>query len=70
MYQLIVVFCLTQKVFIPGDNDVGGEGFEMKEKWKFNRFFKNFDRIDNRSSSDVINVKFVDFFKVCVQVVV
>lgn len=52
-----------QKVFIPGDNDVGGEGFEMKEKWKFNRFFKNFDRIDNRSSSDVINVKFVDFFK-------
>src|SRR6218665_473602 len=58
--------CFTQKVFIPGDNDVGGEGFEMKEKWKLDRFFKSFDQNGNRSSSDVINVKFVDFLKVCV----
>lgn len=52
-----------QRVFIPGDNDVGGEGFEMKEKWKVNRFFKNFVHNGNQSSDNVINVKFVDFWK-------
>lgn len=47
-------------MYIPGDNDVGGEGFDPREEWKVNRFRKFF----SATSSQVVSVKFVDFIKV------
>jgi predicted phosphodiesterase len=50
-----------QKIYIAGDNDVGGEGFDRKELWKINRFRQYFNKsIDD----DITTVGFVDFFKV------
>ena len=46
---------------IPGDNDVGGEGIDVKQPWKVNRFKKY---LDVSSSGDVASVKSIDFFKV------
>lgn len=47
-----------KQIFIPGDNDIGGEGFEMIEDWKVERFFKHFP------TNLVTNVQFVDFVTV------
>ena len=54
------VIFLFQKIYIPGDNDVGGEGFDPRQEWKVNRFHKYFS-VD---SPDVETAKFVDFIKV------
>jgi predicted phosphodiesterase len=55
-----------QNIFIPGDNDVGGEGIDVKEAWKLNRFRRYFNRTSLASpaaNDDITTVMFVDFFK-------
>lgn len=52
----------VQSVFIHGDNDVGGENFQLKEQALINRFNKYFDPA-NLSSNSVVHSKFVDFLK-------
>ena len=51
---------LLQQVFIPGDNDAGGEGVDPRQDWKVKRFHKFF----TADNPDVETVKFVDFIKV------
>ena len=46
-------------IYIPGDNDIGGEGRDYKTQWKVNRFEENFEKI-----TGLVNVEFVDFIKV------
>ncbi|ESO04966.1 hypothetical protein HELRODRAFT_185536 [Helobdella robusta] len=33
---------LIRRIYIPGDNDVGGEGFDFLENWKLQRFHRHF----------------------------
>ena len=60
MYSFNPFFVFFQQIFIPGDNDVGGEGFVQRQDWKVDRFHKYF----SADSSDVDTVKFIDFIKV------
>ena len=57
----------VKSVFISGDNDVGGEGFDSKQQWKVDRFGKHFKHskagTDNMS---VVMIKHVDFQKISV----
>lgn len=65
---VIVVYSL-QSVFIHGDNDVGGEAFQLKEQSLIDRFNKYFYQANN-SSNSVVHSKFVDFFKVTVFILI
>ena len=39
-----------QLIYIPGDNDIGGEGADLMEAWKIQRFDNHFqDSIDSAS---------------------
>jgi len=49
----------VQRIFVAGDNDVGGEGVDRKAEWKVKRFQRHFNM-----SSDVSTVNFVDFFRI------
>ncbi|XP_044751899.1 uncharacterized protein LOC123311856 isoform X2 [Coccinella septempunctata] len=49
---------LFQHIWIPGDNDIGGEGLERITPKKINRFMSNFDQ------ADVIEFEQVTFLKV------
>lgn len=46
-------------MFIPGDNDVGGEGRDFAAQWKTDRYQKHFSNI-----TDIHNFGFVDYVKV------
>ena len=48
-----------QVVYIPGDNDVGGEGADFRTKFKTSRFEKHFGNL-----TGVANAHFIDFIKV------
>ncbi|ELU02083.1 hypothetical protein CAPTEDRAFT_121495, partial [Capitella teleta] len=53
-----------QHVYIPGDNDVGGEAYDMKTDAKVKRFNRNFLHSDSTHTSSVTKVKFIDFLRV------
>ena len=61
-FSQCTTFC-CQHIYLPGDNDVGGEGFDIKEQWKVKRFNSYFQHTDSRSLA-VINYKFLDFLRV------
>lgn len=48
-----------QKLLLPGDNDVGGEGADLRSVDKVLRFEKHFSR-----TYQLVSKKFVDFFAV------
>ena len=48
-----------QNVYIPGDNDIGGEGADFRTKFKISRFERHFENL-----TGVVNVHFIDFIKV------
>ena len=53
-------FLLFKKtVIIPGDNDIGGEGADLRTPFKVARFEKHFEPIEG-----VVNHLFIDFMKV------
>jgi len=57
----------VKNVFISGDNDVGGEGYDSKLQWKVDRFAKRLDRADaGNYSAGVYSIKHVDFQKISV----
>ena len=35
-----------QILYLPGDNDIGGEGFDLREARKISRFYKYFEKLD------------------------
>ncbi|XP_041364904.1 uncharacterized protein LOC121380170 [Gigantopelta aegis] len=49
-------------IFIPGDNDIGGEGRDYRTPWKMSRYEESFGNI-----SGLVNVGFVDFIKLDLQ---
>ncbi len=51
---------MAQKLYVPGDNDVGGEGADPRLDWKVTRFHEHFASHD----PDMEIVKFIDFIKV------
>ena len=54
-------------MYIPGDNDVGGEGFDRKEDTKVERFNQHFlETAHPPEHAAVVNVKFVDFLRVSI----
>ena len=50
----------TQMIYIPGDNDVGGEGSDKKVEYKVNRFIDHF-RLRKEHDHDHLSIKFVNF---------
>ncbi|KAK7112446.1 uncharacterized protein [Littorina saxatilis] len=48
----------SKVVYIPGDNDIGGEGFDFRTKFKISRFERHFENL-----TGVVNVHFIDFIK-------
>jgi hypothetical protein len=54
---------LFQVIYIPGDNDVGGEGMDFRTKFKMSRFEHSFENL-----TGVVNTFFIDFIKVSVLV--
>ena len=60
IHQLSKMFIFFQKIYISGDNDVGGEGFDLKQGWKIERFENYFSPLLGVES--VKNI--VDFLKV------
>ena len=57
--MLIVKILILQNVYIPGDNDIGGEGADFRTKFKVSRFERHFENL-----TGVVNAHFVDFIKV------
>ena len=56
-------------MYISGDNDVGGEGGDMKEKHKTDRFKKFFTKLESEElDTGVTSVKFLDFFRVSLNI--
>ncbi|CAC5361904.1 MPPE1 [Mytilus coruscus] len=49
----------TKKIFIPGDNDIGGEGRDFRTQKKVDRFVKSFENI-----TGVTTFGFIDYIKV------
>ncbi|XP_064607270.1 metallophosphoesterase 1-like [Liolophura sinensis] len=52
----------VQRVHIPGDNDIGGEGGDFRTKAKIQRYVRHFEQL-----TGVTSVKFVDFIKMDVE---
>ncbi|XP_076459885.1 uncharacterized protein LOC143292998 [Babylonia areolata] len=48
----------SKVVYIPGDNDIGGEGADFRTKYKTSRFERHFENL-----TGVVNAHFVDFIK-------
>ncbi|XP_052068551.1 uncharacterized protein LOC127707834 isoform X2 [Mytilus californianus] len=48
----------TKKIYIPGDNDIGGEGRDFRTQKKVDRFVKNFENI-----TGVSTFGFIDYIK-------
>ena len=49
---------LDQHIYLPGDNDVGGEADDKRTQFKVNRFNEWFGH------EELVNIKIVDFFAV------
>ena len=63
VHQRTCVLCIylhTQRIYLPGDNDVGGEMWDERTEFKVNRFNKHFRR------EELVNANFVDFFTVSI----
>lgn len=64
---LFLVFIL-QKVFIWGDNDIGGEGIDFRTDDKVKRFMEAFQQKDNKEGGhfewSLQSHKDIDFLKV------
>jgi len=58
-HGIIELVSCIQTIYIPGDNDIGGEGYDMALAWKVKRYEKHFGNI-----SDVVKFGFVDYAKV------
>lgn len=59
--------CVVQRLFIPGDNDVGGEGFDQRTQTKIARFFAEQELLSNSHVTHLTSLrklKFVDFILV------
>ena len=57
----------VRSVFISGDNDVGGEGFDAKLQHKVDRFWKHFEHSEaGNYTMSVSSIKHVDFQKISV----
>jgi len=55
----------TKNIFVSGDNDVGGEGFDTKQQWKIDRFKKQFEHSKPGNHNMGISViKHVSFQKI------
>ncbi|XP_052068550.1 uncharacterized protein LOC127707834 isoform X1 [Mytilus californianus] len=52
----------TKKIYIPGDNDIGGEGRDFRTQKKVDRFVKNFENI-----TGVSTFGFIDYIKLDMQ---
>ena len=59
LYDVYIVF--FQTVYIPGDNDIGGEAGDLLEAWKMNRFNEYFE-----DDADSLSYKSLQIQKVCV----
>lgn len=54
----------VQKIYIPGDNDVGGEGFDKKTTEKIQRFWQHFiEPEEQQAGNNVVAANFVDFYR-------
>lgn len=51
---------LSQRIYIPGDNDIGGEFRDYRTPQKVDRFEKHFEQVDG-----IVRHEFIDFIKVC-----
>ena len=57
----------VRSVFISGDNDVGGEGFDAKLQKRVDRFWKHFGHsVAGNYTDGVSTIKYVDFQKISV----
>ena len=56
----VYIYLHTQRIYLPGDNDVGGEMWDERTEFKVNRFNKHFRR------EELVNANFVDFFTVSI----
>lgn len=54
-----MVIHFLQTIYIPGDNDVGGEGRDFIAQWKVDRYQKHFGNI-----TDLQKFGFIDYVKV------
>ncbi|XP_060072058.1 metallophosphoesterase 1-like [Ylistrum balloti] len=64
-YRFLSVFRAAEKdkkVYIAGDNDIGGELRDMRKEWKMERFEKHFDLL-----TGVDKFGFIDYIKMDVQ---
>lgn len=57
--QHYMCFFFNQKIYIPGDNDIGGEGRDFRTRKKEERFVKNFENM-----TGVSTFGFIDYIKV------
>ena len=60
-HKVKVCLCV-QRIYLPGDNDVGGEMWDERTPLKVNRFNKYFKR------EELVNTNFVDYFTVSITV--
>ena len=51
-----------ENIYIPGDNDIGGEGRDLITQRKVNKFQHHFGNI-----TDIIKFSFIDYIKVSLQ---
>ena len=58
-----VVGHCVQRIYLPGDNDVGGEMWDDRVPFKVDRFNEYFRK------EELVKSKFIDFFTVSVAVV-
>ena len=62
MYNFLYIYFknfLLQKIYIPGDNDIGGEGHDFRTKEKIARFERYFEYLTGS-----VKYRFTSFFKV------
>ncbi|XP_062593192.1 uncharacterized protein LOC134254673 [Saccostrea cucullata] len=52
-------FPSAKRIYIPGDNDVGGEFRDFRTPEKVDRFVKHFEQVDG-----IVQHKFIDFIKI------
>lgn len=56
--DLVLNFILQSTIYVPGDNDIGGEGMDEVTPNKVSRFFSAFKQ------TEVDSFKFIDFIQV------
>ncbi|RUS82083.1 hypothetical protein EGW08_010160 [Elysia chlorotica] len=59
----------SKKVIIPGDNDIGGEGADLRTPFKVARFEKHFEPIEGIVNYFFIDLIKVNIFFVCVRII-